>query len=151
MRYGYELLEDRYYSDCDYEDALYERAFCEGYEYAQREFSNAERKALNKAIRAAKGYKKPSRASVTHELVGGLGLDGPMNINQSINAKALKTSNGGAFGSAYARKLKPGSNFADKEFFKKFDHDYDHGRMNLPKNEGGNKNYIKLMKERRHS
>lgn len=40
MRYGYEILEDRYYSDYDYEEALYERAFSEGYEYAQREFTN---------------------------------------------------------------------------------------------------------------
>lgn len=152
MRYGYEILEDRYYSDYDYEDSLYERAFSEGYEYAQREFSNAERKALNKAIRAAKGYKKPSIDSVSHELTGG--WSGPMSINQSINTKALNVSHGGAIRSAYARKLKPGSSSnygGDIGYFEKFSHmyDYDHGRMDLPKHEGGNKDLLNWMKERR--
>lgn len=53
MRYGYEILEDRYFSDYDYEDALYERAFSEGYEYAQREFNYLSRRSIKRGNRAA--------------------------------------------------------------------------------------------------
>lgn len=62
MKYGHEILEDRYYSDYDYEDALYERAFSEGYEYAQREFASVSGivnkiKAIPRHIRRYAHYK----------------------------------------------------------------------------------------------
>jgi hypothetical protein len=55
-------LVDEYYEDerlystgDDYLDELLEKAFCEGYEYAQREFGNPANKAAKRAYELSKG------------------------------------------------------------------------------------------------
>lgn len=102
MRYGYEILEDRYFSDYDYdydyEDALYERAFCEGYEYAQREFAKEEEDKRNQEL------KRKYRAAGVAGAVGSAGY-GLWNMGKYV--KDVKSDAFGNLSNKEISKLSP--------------------------------------------
>lgn len=80
--------DERLYSTGDCElDELLERAFCEGYEYAQREFSKSEKDEEEKesfSSKAKKKYKRHAAAAGTLAAAG-LGVYGVDKLGRSMD------------------------------------------------------------------
>ena len=80
MIIGRNFIEDQklYSTGDDYLDELMERAFCEGYEYAQREFGNPQNKAAKRNYEAGLGG------------FGGVGTLGKANTRMQNNPAKFK-------------------------------------------------------------
>lgn len=145
--------EERLYSTgSDELDELLEKAFCDGYEYAQREFNSKSQKAMRRKLDILQGggFRSDSDYGTVLALRNGRRQNQRNNditytIDSSINSKAVNTLDGDINASSF-RLINPERGVSKKDL-KKFDrYEYDHGSKSRPT---WNKEVMEIRKDKK--